>query len=287
MGNKLFKKKRFIIPAAVLLILGCSFGLYSYIYAVTHVSTDDAFIEGHAISISPKVFGHILKVYIDDNAQVKQGELLAEIDPRDYEVRLRMAEANLEAAQAKASQADEDVSRYKKLTINDEISKQEMDRYIAKAHGADAECDQAKAALDQAKLELSYTKIYAPHAGRVADKSVEEGAYVQVGQMLLIIVTSERWVIANLKETDLKYILPGQAVIVNIDAYPGKDFKAHVDSIQRGTGAKFSLLPPENATGNYIKIVQRVPVKIVFDEDPDPSHPLAIGMSVVPAIKIK
>jgi membrane fusion protein (multidrug efflux system) len=128
------KKKRFIITAAALLILGCTFGLYYYFYARSHISTDDAFIEGHAISISPKISGHILKVYIDDNQQVKEGELLAEIDPPDYEVRYKMAEANLEAAQAKASQANEDVSRYKKLVLNDEISKQDMAHVLVRAH---------------------------------------------------------------------------------------------------------------------------------------------------------
>jgi membrane fusion protein (multidrug efflux system) len=284
--TKSLKKKILIISVVVLSVLGCIFGLYYYFYALSHISTDDAFIEGHAISISPKVSGHILKVYVDDNQQVKKGELLAEIDPRDYEARYKMAEANLEAAQAKASQADEDVSRYKKLTLNDEISKQDMEHVLVRARIANAECDQAKAALEQAKLELSYTKIYAPAAGRVTEKSVEGGAFVQIGQMLLTIVTPERWIIANLKETDLKNILPGQTVTIRIDTYPGKVFKGHVDSIQRGTGARFSLLPPENATGNYIKVVQRVPVKIVFDEEPDSMHPLALGMSVVPTIQV-
>jgi len=285
--TRILNRKRFLIPALALLVLGVVAGLYYYFYALSHTSTDDAFIEGHAIAISPKVSGHILKVYVDDNQQVKEGELLAEIDPRDYEARLKMAEANLEAAQAKASQADEDVSRYKKLTLNDEISKQDMEHVLVRARVANAECTQAKAVLEQAKLELSYTKIYAPSAGRVTQKSVEQGVFVQIGQMLLMVVTPERWVIANLKETDLKNILPGQPVTITIDAYPGKVFKGHVDSIQRGTGARFSLLPPQNASGNYIKIVQRVPVKIVFDEAPDPKHPLALGMSVIPSIKTK
>ncbi len=281
------KRKMVILFAGILAVSGCVFGLGYYFYALSHTSTDDAFIEGHAIAISPKVSGHILKVYIDDNQQVKAGDLLVEIDSRDYETRCKMAEANLEAAQAKASQAEEDVGRYKKLTLNDEISKQDMEHVLVKARIANAEYEQAKAALMQAKLELSYTKIYAPATGRVTEKSVEEGAFVQIGQMLLEIVTPERWVIANLKETDLKNILPGQPVTITIDAYPGKVFKGHVDSIQRGTGARFSLLPPENATGNYIKIVQRVPVKIVFDEEPDSQHPLALGMSVIPTIKTK
>ena len=281
------KNRAFVISAIILAVLGCIFGLRYYFYALSHVSTDDAFIEGHAVSISPKISGHILKVYVDDNQQVKAGELLVEIDPRDYKIRYEMANANLKAAQAKADQANEDVSRYEKLTLNDEISKQDMGHALVKARIADAERDQAKAALDQAKLQLSYTKICAPAAGRVTEKSVEEGAFVQIGQMLLAIVTPERWVVANLKETDLKDIAPGQPVSIKIDAYPGKKFKGHVESIQRGTGAKFSLLPPENATGNYVKIVQRVPVKIVFDEKPGPRYPLALGMSVIPTIKTK
>ena len=162
-----------------------------------------------------------------------------------------------------------------------------MEHVLVKARIANAERDQANAALDQAKLELSYTKIYAPAAGRVTEKSVEEGAFAQIGQMLLTIVTPERWVIANLKETDLGNVAPGQPVKIRVDAYPGKVFKGHVDSIQRGTGARFSLLPPENATGNYIKVVQRVPVKIAFDEPPGSRYSLALGMSVVPTIRTR
>jgi len=281
------KKKILIISVVVSSFLGCIFGRYYYFYSLSHISTDDAFIEGHAISISPKISGHIFKVYIDDNQQVKEGELLTEIDTRDYEARYDLAEANLEAAQAKADQADEDVRRYEKLTLNDEISKQDMEHVLVKARIANAERDQANAALDQAKLELSYTKIYAPAAGRVTEKSVEEGAFAQIGQMLLTIVTPERWVIANLKETDLGNVAPGQPVKIRVDAYPGKVFKGHVDSIQRGTGARFSLLPPENATGNYIKVVQRVPVKIAFDEPPGSRYSLALGMSVVPTIRTR
>lgn len=281
-------KKSILLKSAVFLFFVFIFLIVAlYSYFSSYKSTDDAFIEGHAISISPRISGHILKVYVDDNQRVKKGGILVRIDPRDYEARYKMAEANLEAARAKASQADENVNRYKKLTLNDEISKQNMGYVLVKARVANAEYDQAEAALEQAKLELSYTKIYAPAAGRVTEKSAEEGAFVQIGQVLLTIVTSQRWVVANFKETDLKNIMPGQPVTMKIDAYPGKVFKGHVDSIQRGTGARFSLLPPENATGNYVKVVQRVPVKIVFDEKPDSRHPLALGMSVVPKVRVK
>jgi len=281
------KKKLVIISSIVIALLVCLAGMVYYFYAASHTSSDDAFIEGHAIAVSPKVSGHILKVYIDDNQLVKAGELLAEIDPRDYAVHCDMAQANLDAARVKAAQAAEDVSRYKQLTLNDEISKQDMERVMVKSQVAEAEALEAKAALEQARLDLSYTKIYAPAKGRITQKALEEGAFVQIGQTLLAVVTPERWVIANLKETDLKNIVPGQEVVITVDAYPGKIFKGHVDSIQRGTGSRFSLLPAENATGNYIKIVQRIPVKIVFDDEPDAGHPLALGMSVIPVIKTK
>ena len=118
-------------------------------------------------------------------------------------------------------------------------------------------------------------------------KAVEEGALLQVGQVLFAILPDDLWVNANFKETQLTFMQPGQPVDIDVDAYPDKAFRGHVDSIQAGSGAAFSLLPPENATGNFVKVVQRVPVKIVFDESPDPAHSLGPGMSVVPEVKVK
>jgi membrane fusion protein (multidrug efflux system) len=143
------------------------------------------------------------------------------------------------------------------------------------------------AAVRQAQLELSYTKIVAPEAGRITQRSVEPGRYVQVGQPLLSIVPDRLWVVANFKETQLHAMRPGQAVAITVDAYPTRTFRGHVDSIQAGAGAAFSLLPPENATGNYVKVVQRVPVKIVFDDPPDPHDVLGPGMSVVPTVTVR
>lgn len=157
----------------------------------------------------------------------------------------------------------------------------------AQAEIAAADIEQQKAALEQAQLQLSYTTIRAPTTGTVARRTVEPGAYVQVGQALLALVPEQVWVVANFKETQLTYMRPGQSAEVSVDAYPGKVFRAHVDSIQPGTGARFSLLPPENATGNFVKVVQRVPVKIVFDEPPDPRYILAPGMSVEPSVNVR
>ncbi|MDD5217457.1 MAG: HlyD family secretion protein [Candidatus Omnitrophica bacterium] len=250
-------------------------------------STDDAFIEGHVIPISPKVPAHVMKIRVADNQEVKAGEVLVELDDNDYEVGYEMAKAELEAAQAEAEQARRDVERYKKLDAHDEISKQQLDRAVLRGRTADAQVDAANARVRQAELDVSYTKIFAPIAGHVTRKSVEEGAYVQTGQPLMAIVPDAKWVVANFKETQLTRMKPGQKVKIKIDTFPGKIFKGHVDSIQRGTGARFSLLPPENATGNYVKVVQRVPVKIVFDEPPSKQYSLAVGMSVVPEVQVR
>jgi len=152
---------------------------------------------------------------------------------------------------------------------------------------ARAEVDEAEAAAKQAQLQVGYTKITAPEDGRITNKAVEPGAYVQVGQSLLALVTPEVWVTANFKETQLRDMRPGQQVRIAVDAYPDRLLRGHIDSIQAGSGARFSLLPPENATGNYVKVVQRVPVKIVFDEQPDVQRVLGPGMSAVPDVKVK
>lgn len=152
---------------------------------------------------------------------------------------------------------------------------------------ANASVKQAQARLRQAELDLSYTKIVAPFDGRITARTVQTGNYVQPGQALFALVPRTVWVTANFKETQLTYMRPGQPVEIHIDAYPQHDFRARVDSLQAGTGAKFSLLPPENAVGNYVKVVQRVPVKIMFDEDLPTNLDIAPGLSVEPTVKVK
>lgn len=155
------------------------------------------------------------------------------------------------------------------------------------AVAAGAEMERLQAAVRQAELDLSFSRITAPVAGRVTKKAVETGNYVTTGQALLALVPAQVWVVANFKETQLTAMRPGQQAEVHVDTYPGRTFRGHVDSIQAGTGSRFSLLPPENATGNYVKVVQRIPVKIVLDEAPDPEHPLSPGMSVVPEVRVR
>lgn len=366
-------------------------------------STDDAQVDGHIVPIAARVGGTVRAVKVEDNQVVEAGTVLVEIDPTDYEVALRRAEADyadaqaalaaaqagipitttttasqvssasanvdrahagaeaasrdveaararLNAAQARlkeatanATRTGRDLERMKQLIAKDEVSQQQYDAAVAaadaaragvesaqaaiaeanqaismaesrrvqaggalqqaeadlrtahtgpeqltvtkaRAQSAEARVRQAKAVLDQAQLNMGYTTVKAPVAGRVSKKSVETGQVIQPGQPLLALVPLENiWITANFKETQLTKMRPGQRVSISVDAY-GRTYGGHVDSIAAATGARFSLLPPENATGNYVKVVQRVPVKIVLDKGQDPEHLLRPGMSVVPTV---
>ena len=281
----LFSKKRFWIGIILTSILVLVSGAHLYSYFKTHVSTDDAFIESRVIQISPKVPGHVIKVLVDDNQEVEEGTLLVEQDDRDYAQYLLIAKAELEASEAERIQAYQDMESYKKLEARDELSKQQLDKALLRLRTAQAQVSKAKANREKAELQISYTKIKSPSKGRVTHKNVEIGDYIQTGQALMAIVPPERWVIANFKETQLTNMQPGQEASIKVDAYPQKIYKGRVDSIQRGTGARFSLLPAENASGNFIKVVQRVPVKIVFDEVPDTGRPFLPGLSVAVTVK--
>ena len=268
---------------AVILVLA----VFYFLKSLSVVSTDDAAVEGRIVAISPKVAGYVDKVYVKDNQAVEAGAPLLDLDGRDYEVRREIARSQVVAAKAEEEEARHESRRYHTLAANDEVSQQQLDKTQLRLDTAAARSQEAEANLKQAELNLSYVKIAAPISGRVTKKSVESGMYVQTGQPLLAVIPEERWVVANFKETQITRMRPGQEVDIKVDTYHGKVFKAHVDSIQRGTGARFSLLPPENATGNFVKVVQRIPVKIVFDEPADPDYPLIIGMSVTPEVKIK
>lgn len=317
-------------------------GAVWYFLNAGYETTDDATIEAHVIEVSPKVSAHVKAVHFDDNYQVKRGDLLVELDPRDFEVNLASAQANLASAKSKLSQAEAqqnvaqagigqakadlvssqatadnaqaDLKRNEQLYQTRVIDRREYDASLAQAKSdvanvesnakkvtsqeaqvqlaaaqysaASAEEKQAEAQLRQAELQLSYTQIYAPFDGRVTKKSVEPGNYVQPGQTLFSLVPPDVWVIANFKETQLRNMRVGQPVSVQVDAVPGHNFRAHVDSFQVGTGGRFTLLPPENATGNFVKVVQRVPVKIVFDEPASSLERLWAGESVEPRVNV-
>ncbi len=395
---------RFVVIGAVVLLVGIAIFWW---YSRGHESTDDAQIDGHITQIAARVSGTVIKVSVDNNDAVGAGTLMVQIDPRDYQVavdrakaeladaqanataartgvpiaqvqtqsgigtasggvadaqaalsgaqqQIDAARANLVAAQARqrekeatATKAARDVERLRGLVQKDEVSQQQFDAAVAtadaaraavdsaksdvtaaqaavgvaeqrarqasaniqqaqatlatartapeqlevtraRAASADARVQQAQAALAQAELNLQYTSIKAPTAGIVSRKTVEVGQVIQAGQPLLALVDlQDVWVTANFKETQLKKMRVGQGAVVEVDGLGGQEFKAHVDSIAPATGAKFSLLPPENATGNYVKVVQRVPVKIVFEPGQDPNHQLRPGMSVTPTVYVR
>ena len=377
-----------LIGAIIVLVIG---GIFAWRYFASYESTDDAEVDGHLMPLSARISGYISKVNVDDNQAVKAGTVLAEIDPKDYQVAVAKAQADLDDAIANAqslnitvpitnvnttsqlssSQADivnaqagisaaqqqydaaeaqlteaeandvkaqNDLVRYKQLVDKQEVSQQTYDQAVAaakssassvaaarasaaaalqqvsqakarlaqsdanlrasqtgpqqvassraRARSAEAQVMQKQAALEQAQLNLGYTKIFAPVDG-VVSKNAEVGMNVQPGQQLFSIVPlNDVWITANFKETQLKYMRPGQKAEVKVDAN-GRTYKGHVDSIAGTSGARLSLLPPENATGNYVKVVQRIPVKIVLEQGEDSDHYLRLGMSVEPKVFVK
>jgi membrane fusion protein, multidrug efflux system len=312
-------KKRYIVAGGILAIIIAFVGIA--INESRFVSTDDAYVETHAVQLAPKVSGQVLNVFVEDNQVVKEGDLIAEIDPTDYKVKLsesvarydmalfkqNNAKANFAAAASEIDLAKKDLERYTALYADGAVPKQQLDQAqieydAAKAkltqanqnllsvnnnRVADAELKQLASTKQQSELNLSYTKIFAPQGGYITGKNVEKGAYVQVGQPLMAIVPEKVWVVANFKENQLENMKPGQEVEIKIDTYPHKVFKGKVDSIQRSSGAKASLFPPENAVGSFVKIVQRIPVKIVFDEQIDSRYVIVPGMSAEPKVRVK
>ena len=389
------KSRRKIILFAVLALLVIGAGLF-YWHSTFTEDTDDAQVDGDLYQVSSRVTGQVIKVYVEDNQSVRAGDLLAEIDPKDYQVALEQALASLASAQAEAIQANVnvpitsisastsvsttgsdvqaaqaaiaqaqkqaqaaearvtqakanalksqlDVDRYTPLVEKDVISKQQFDGAVAqaaankaavleaeatviaqqsgvsqamqklaqarsqanesvkngpaqvraqqaKANSALADVKQAQAKVDQAQLNLSYTKITAPASGVVNKKNVQVGANLSIGQDLLTIIPlTNLWVTANFKETQLEKMQPGQKVTIKVDALGGRKFHGVVKQIGGATGSRLSLFPPENATGNYVKVVQRIPVRIDFTNLQDENKDFALrpGFSVTPAVAVK
>jgi membrane fusion protein (multidrug efflux system) len=324
------KKKKAFLIVGVIVAIGLITGWTYSGYRKTHISTDDAFIDGDIYTVAAKISGTVKTVAVSSNQEVKKGDLLVEIDPADYDVRLReaasalgvekaklseaetrieSARANLDLARANLGLAETDKTRAEKLIAEQVIP---QDRYDRAATGFDIARAQLRAAEEQlrqaqaqkttqassisqkeaatalARLNQEYTKIVAPADGYVTKKNVQPGNQLQAGQPLMAVVSLDNLsVIANYKETEVEHIRPGQPVDIKVDSYPGRVFKGKVDSIMAGTGVSFSLFPPENATGNFVKVVQRIPVKIALDPGADKDHILRIGMSVEPTVLAK
>ena len=249
-------------------------------------STDDAMIDAHTIPISAKVPGYVTKLNVADNQLVKKSDLLVAIDPRDYQLRLDAANANFASAQVTAQNAITNAKR--QIAIGKAAGTQrDIDNAVTAQSNAQTAVDSAKVQVAIAQKDLTDSQILAPEDGTVTMRTVEQGAYVMPGAQLFMLVGTERWVTANFKEVQITEMKPGQKVEIKVDAYPDLKLSGHIDSIQRGTGARFSAFPPENATGNFVKIVQRVPVKIVIDSEIPQGIVLGAGLSVRPTVHLE
>jgi len=324
-----------------LIVAGVIGGTVWYLHARHYESTDDAFIDGRPVLVSPQVAGSIVSVNVTDNQIVKAGDLLATIDPRNYKAAVDQADAQIRQNQAtikdfeaqKASQkaqvdqatqqvteaaaalkfSTDENTRYQDLVQNgagtvqraqqassDLSGKQaaldaanaakvaaerQIDVLNAQIVGAAAQLDQSKAQKDRADADLQRTELRATVDGRVTKLTAAVGALAAPGQAIMIVVPLDIWVTANFKESQLADMRAGQPVDIRIDAFGGRSFPGQVNSVQAGSGTAFSLLPAENATGNYVKVVQRVPVKITFNQRPDVE--LGPGMSVIPTVTVR
>ncbi|MGJ7471547.1 HlyD family secretion protein [Kosakonia cowanii] len=341
-------KKPLIILGIVVVVMVVA-ALVWWLLTRNQETTDDAFTDGDAVTIAPKVAGYVTDLRVKDNQRVKKGDLLVVIDPRDAtaqrdqaQAQLGLATAQLHQAQAQLAlskvqyPAQRDEARAQVLKAKADLAnaeaaykrqrgvdprattQQNIDTANAQLRSAQAQLAsaqaqlevaeqvqlqirqqetnveareqqvaQAKAQLETANLNLSWTNVRAPFDGYVTKRNVQTGTLVQAGSALFSLVSQEVWVTANFKESQLERMRPGNKVTVTVDAWPDLELEGHVDSIQQGSGSKFAAFPSENATGNFVKIVQRVPVKIVIDKGLDPNKPLPLGLSVEPKVTLE
>ena len=340
------RSKKPLIIIAIVVIVALIIGFLIWFFHRNQVSTDDAYTDGNAVTMLPKVSGYVVELNINDNTYVRKGDLLLRIDQRDYlaaqaQSRAQLALANAQLTTAKealriarvqypaqllSAQAQQQAAAASLALANNSYERQhKVDRRATTQESIDsstsqqlnaaanlksakaqvsianlvpeqvqqavntvaereASVQQAQAQVDQADLNLSYTEVRAPSDGFVAQRNVQLGTYLSVGQVMFQLVTPDVWVTANFKESQIGRMRPGDKVDIEIDAYSGLKLEGHVDSIQQGSGARFSAFPAENATGNFVKIVQRIPVKIVIDRGLDPNRPLPLGLSVDPVV---
>lgn len=253
-------KKRLLSIVGLLVVIGVIYFVYQFL---TYVKTDNAQIQANTVMLAPKVSGYVLKAAVIEGQKVKANDVLVEIDDHDYQNTLKQLSSELEAVKANLRDAQNNYERIAKLFKSDAVSQQQYDQSFANYSAIKARHEALSAQVAQAELNISNTKIRAPADGFIAKKSVEIGQLAAPGIPLIGFVSAgDRWVIANFKETDLDDIKPGAKVDVEVDAISGRTYHGEVESITAATGATFALLPPDNATGNFTKVVQRVPVRI-------------------------
>lgn len=253
--------------------------IVTWIYGEFFASTDNAYVNANVVQIAPRITGQVTTLFVTNNDYVKQNQPLFNIDPSTYQVALLKAQAQVAINEAQFLNAQLSAERKVALVKSKYISTQENDNAIATLHTSDAGRKQAYAFLQEATLNLQWTKVVAPTSGWITNMTLDNGDMVSANQPLFALISDkEFWVDANFKETQLSGIRAGQKATVHVDMYPDHAFKGVVQSISGGTGSAFSLLPPQNATGNWVKVTQRVPVRIVI-VNPDPKFPLRIGSS--------
>ena len=248
-----------------MLIIGAGIAGYFGYDSYQFIHTDNAQIEARTLMVSSKISGYITEVKVDIGAYVKAGDLIAKIDDRDYVNALERAHADLESTEVRLQDAQKSYNRFASLVSNGASTQAQLDSATATFNELKARHHSMQAAVTQAELNVSYTEIKAPYEGFIAKRSVELGQFVSTAAPLFGFVdASERWVIANLKETEIAGIVAGTKVDIAVDAVPGRSFAGVVEQLSPSTGATFTLIPPDNATGNFTKVVQRVPIKIAL-----------------------
>jgi membrane fusion protein, multidrug efflux system len=265
-------------------------GLAAFIYQqMTWESTDDAYVRAHVLMLSPRVGGTVVKVLVRENQAVKAGQALVEFDTTDYAAARDQAEAEAASLGADDKQAGLDYRRDARLIKEGVVTRQAYDQAKAKALSLDERLKAAVFRARQAELNLSYTTLAAPEDGFIAKRAVEPGMVVPAGQPLLgFVCASTRWVDANFKETQLPLIRPGEPAEVTVDALPGRTFQGRVESLGSATGSTFTLLPPDNSTGNFTKVVQRVPVRIALPGlTPKDIVRLQAGLSAEVSVRVR
>lgn len=257
------KKKKILSGVGAVAVLIAVYFLYEHFMYVT---TDNAQVEAHSVMIASKVGGYVKTVHIAEGMKVKKGDLMVEIDDRDYQNTLRQMKSELSSLEARKRDLEKNLKRISELFSKGVVSQQQYDSSSTALAEARAKYEALSAQVAQAELNFENTHIKAPSDGFIAKKSVEVGQLAAPGVPLVGFVDAgERWVTANFKETEIESVQPGKKVNIDVDAISGKSFVGIVESISSATGATFTLLPPDNATGNFTKVVQRVPVKIKFE----------------------